>query len=65
MGPGTASASPAASEKAAENIISENISELAEDIIHVHAASAIKASPSVTGCRMAKTIVLRPLVTVT
>ena len=47
MRPGIATASPAASEKTSENIISENISELAEDIIHVHAAAAIESAPSI------------------
>jgi hypothetical protein len=63
LGPGMP-ATPSSAKEASEDIIPENIPELAEDIFHVHSATA-KATPSViaqTG--MPEPVVFRPLLTV-
>jgi hypothetical protein len=58
----TAASSPASTEKAAKNIVTENIPELAEDILHIAgmAATAVAAN----AC-MPKPVVLRSLVGIT
>src|SRR5579863_9602920 len=60
----TATATPATSEKTPEYIVAENISELAEDIIHVHTA-AVESTPAVIYSRMSVAIVLGTLIRVT
>src|SRR5690606_21768750 len=47
-----------ATKEVPENIITENISKLAEDIFHVHSASAVSAAPVAAYTRVAVAVVL-------
>jgi hypothetical protein len=56
-GPGAAAtAPPSASEKAAENVVPEDIPELAEDVFRIHAAAG--ASPAIVEAGMTIAVIL-------
>src|SRR6185437_15429623 len=54
-------AAPATAEEAAENVIAENVSKLAEDIIHVHPAAA-KTAAIARETGMSIAVVLGPFI---
>src|SRR5690606_6682212 len=60
-GPGTAAST---SEEASENIVSEYISKLAENVFHIHSAAAKTTASTISHSGMSKPIVLGPFVRV-
>src|SRR5450631_2641681 len=63
MSPRMTASSPTAPEKTSEQIVAEHISELAENVIHIHAAT-VKATSYVIHGSMAITIILCPFVAI-
>ena len=53
-----ASAATAAAKKAAENIVAKNVAELAEYVVHIHAAGMTTATHARSKCSMAIAVVL-------